>query len=108
MSGAFPNALRSGGAPITIGQGGAGSITFRVEVAELWDAVRVTASANTTAAEVKQRALAAFFPNGAYAGDYVLKFRGWEVLDEHASLRDVGITDGSTFLLALRRRQAVR
>jgi len=108
MSSAFPNALRSGRAPIVMGQTGAGAITFRVESAELWDAVRVSASPDASAAAVKERALAAFFPKGELAGDYVLKFRGWEILDENASLRDVGITEGSIILLAVRRRQPVR
>jgi len=105
---AFPNELRAGRAAITVGQPMTGAITFRVEAAELWDAVRVTAAPTTSAAEVKQRALATFYPNGAYGDEYVLKYRGWEILDEHASLSDIGIGEGSIILLAVWRRQPVR
>jgi len=107
VSTVFPNTLRSGRAVIELAPTGAGSVTFRIESAELLDAVRVTARPSTPVAEVKQRALLQFFPNDA-PHEYVLKFRGWEVLDENASLADVGITDGSIILLAIRRRQAVR
>jgi len=105
---AFPNALRAGRAPIELAPKGAGSMTFRIEAAELWDAVRVIARPSTPLAEVKQRALGEFFPNGAAAHEFVLKFRGWEILDENASLDDAGITDGSIVLLGDRRRRAVR
>ena len=108
MSTAFPNTLRAGRPPIAVGQPGSGAITFRVGSAELWDAVRVTASRETPVSEIKRRALASFFPNDQYLHEYILKFRGWEMLDESASLADVGITDGSILLLAVRRRQAVR
>jgi len=33
---------------------------------------------------------------------------GWEVLDEAASLADVGVIDGSILLLTFRRRRPVR
>ena len=40
--------------------------------------------------------------------DFVVKLRGWEVLDESASLADAGVVDGSILLLTYRRRRAVR
>jgi hypothetical protein len=40
--------------------------------------------------------------------EFVMKLRGWEVLDESASLTDAGAIDGSIFLLTYRRRRPVR
>ena len=40
--------------------------------------------------------------------DFVVKLRGWEILDEAASLADAGVIDGSILLLTYRRRRAVR
>lgn len=104
---AFTTQLRANRPPITLAQG-TGTFTFRVEASDLWDAVRVVANAQTSVAEVKRRAVSDFFPNEQYVEDYVLKFRGWEVLDENAALKDVGIVEGSILLLAVRRRRAVR
>lgn len=84
------------------------ALTIRVESAELWDAVRVAAGTGTTVDEVKARALAALLPNEEYPEDYVLKYRGWEMLDERASLADAGVVDGAILLLAHRRRRPVR
>jgi hypothetical protein len=107
MSATFTTQLRSNRAPVQIGAG-AGAITFRVEAAELWDAVRVVAPAATPVSEVKQRVLAALLPNADLTDDYVLKLRGWELLDQHATLADSEVVHGSILLLAHRRRRPVR
>jgi hypothetical protein len=88
--------------------GTSGAITIRVEAAELWDAVRVSARLDTQVSELKESVLAELYPKHEYAADYVLKFRGWEVLDEHVPLSAAGISDGSILLLAYRRRRPVR
>ena len=44
----------------------------------------------------------------AYKDPADRKLRGWEVLDEGASLADAGATDGSIFLLTHRRRRPVK
>lgn len=108
MSAPFTSQLRANRAAIALAAPGAGTITFRVEASDIWDAARVIARPETPVAEVKRRALAEFFPKEEHAGDYVLKFRGWEILDENAALGDVGIVDGSIVLLAVRRRLPVR
>jgi hypothetical protein len=54
------------------------------------------------------RALAALFPEAQMHEDFVLKLRGWEILDEAVSLADAGVIDGSILLLTHRRRRAVR
>ena len=105
----FATQLRANRPPITlVDPGTPGAITFRVESAELWDAVRVTATASAPVSEVKERVLAQLYPKDEFAAEFVLKFRGWEVLDERASLAEVGVTDGSILLLAYRRRRPVR
>ena len=107
MSAPFTTQLRTSGAPVQIGTG-AGSITFRVEAAELWDTVRVVASPDTPVSQMKQQVMATLMPNADFRDDYVLKLRGWELLDHNASLRDSGIVNGSILLLAHRRRRPVR
>jgi hypothetical protein len=42
------------------------------------------------------------------ASEYVIKLRGFEVLDENVSLADAGARNGSIFLLTHRRRRPVR
>lgn len=108
MSASFVAQLRSTRRPIALAEPGPGTITLRVEVAELWDTVRVMARPNTRVAELKERVLAELFPNNEYADDFVLKFRGWEVLDEHGTLAECGVGDGSILLLGYRRRRPVR
>ena len=107
MSAAFTQQLRARRAPVEI-SAGPGATAFRVQAAELWDAVRVVALPVTPVSEVKQRALAALLPDADFTDDYVLKLRGWEMLDQRASLRDSGVEDGSILLLAHRRRRPVR
>jgi hypothetical protein len=107
MSAAFTTQLRSGRPPVQIASG-AGTIAFRVEAAELWDAVRVVAMPTTPVSEVKQRVLTALLPNADFTDDYVLKLRGWELLDQGATLADSEVVDGSILLLAHRRRRVVR
>ena len=105
----FVNQLRTGGTPIVlVPDGTAEAITIRVEMAELWTALSFVALPTEPVVTVKQRALAAMYPQAANHEDFVLKLRGWEILDEHATLADAGLVDGSILLLAHRRRRAVR
>ena len=108
MSAPFVTELRTDGDVIVVAGNGGEMLHLRVQVAELWDALRVDAPSTATTAAVKSAALAAFFPQGANASEYVAKLRGFEILDESESLGAAGIRDGSTILLALRRRRAVR
>lgn len=107
MSSAFANSLRARGT-VRLGAEGQAAITVRVQVAEVWDAVRVQAPPTEPVLAVKVAALEALYPQGEFHEDLVMKLRGFEVLDEHASLADAGAADGSTFLLSYRRRRPVR
>lgn len=82
--------------------------TVRVQMAEVWDAVRVSAPSTEPVLAVKVAALEALFPEAAFHDDFVLKLGGIEVLDENAALSEAGAQDGSIFLLTHRRRRAIR
>ena len=108
MSSPFVAQLRSRRAPIVIGNGGAGTITIRVEASDIWETVRVTALPDTPLSEVKQKVVAALFSPTEPVDDFVLKLRGWEMLDHNEPLGAAGVVDGSILLLAYRRRRPVR
>ncbi|MDF1502154.1 hypothetical protein [Roseisolibacter sp. H3M3-2] len=109
MTPPFVTTLRSRGEEIRLGADDASPRwTVRVQVAEVWDAVRVSAPPTEPVLAVKVAALAALLPDAAYHDDHVLKLGGIEVLDENASLADAGARDGSIFLLSYRRRRPIR
>lgn len=99
--------LRSRRAPLAL-TNGPGAITVRVQVAEMWDAIRVVAHPDTSVSELKQRVVNEFYPGHEYLDDFVLKLRGWEMLDENQSLKAGGMVDRSIVLLSHRRRRPVR
>jgi hypothetical protein len=90
--------------------GGAGEpvIALRVEVPEVWDVVRVEAPPATPVAVVKQRALEELVPDFSNSDEWVVKLRGFEVLDESVTLTDAGAKNGSTFLITNRHRKPVK
>ena len=108
MTAPFVAQLRSRPGVIRLGAEGQPHITLRVQLAEAWDTVRVETPANESVAAVKAAALRALRPNDDPADAFVVKLRGWEVLDESASLADAGVIDGSILLLTHRRRRPVR
>jgi len=108
MTAPFVTELRTSDDVLTIGAGSGDALHLRVQVAELWDTLRVDTSGGTSVSDVKSAALARFFPDGAAVTDYVVKLRGFEILDENESLASAGVKDGSTLLLARRRRRPVR
>lgn len=108
MSAPFVTQLRTHGDVIQMAYAGETAITIRVEMPEVWDTVRIAVSRGDSVAAVKTRALAALTAGDDAPDAFVMKLRGFEVLDEHASLDDVGAIDGSIFLLTYRRRRPVR
>ena len=108
MSVAFVSQLRSKRPPLELAPPGPDTITFRVQVAEFWDAVRVTARPETPLREIKERVVAEFYPDYPYHDEFVLKLNGWEILDENAPISESGIVNGSIILLGDRRRRPVR
>jgi hypothetical protein len=108
MTEPFVAQLRTRGDVIELASPGGPVITVRVQVPEVWDAVRVHASPDERVLLVKLRALEALYPSNEAADEFVMKLNGWEVLDEQASLAGAGAVEGSIFVLTHRRRRAVR
>ena len=108
MTQPFVAQLRARPATIRLLPESAPGITLRVEMPEVWDTVRIVASPREPVLTVKVRALEALFPEAELHADFVLKFRGWEILDEASPLSELGIGNGAILLLTHRRRRAVR
>ena len=85
-----------------------GAITVRVQIPELWDAITVRCAEGTSCRALKQAVLDAFGEHHHAADEYVLKLRGFEVLDDHVPVTVAGARDGSTFLLSFRLKRPVR
>lgn len=100
---ARPDVLTLTGTP-----GSPDAITVRVQMPELWETIAVRCDADTPVLALKRAALEAFGQYDTPATEYVLKLRGFEVLDESAPVSVAGARDGSTFLLAYRWRRPVR
>jgi hypothetical protein len=107
MSTAFVSQLRARGT-IRLVPDGADGVVIRVQMPEVWDVVRIVAAPTESILAVKVCALEALFPEAELHQDFVLKFRGWEILDEAAPLSETGIVEGSILLLTHRRRRPVR
>jgi hypothetical protein len=104
----FVTTLRTGGRSVDLSRSGDPVLNIRVEMPEVWDTILITASPNEPVVSVKRAALEALDDGRENAADFVIKLRGWEVLDEGATLHDAGAIDGSIFLLTHRRRRPVR
>jgi hypothetical protein len=104
----FVAALRTSPAVLDLSRNGEQAITVRVELAELWNAVRILVSPNEPVVTIKRAALERMAAAEERPEEFVIKLRGWEVLDEGESLTDAGAVDGSIFLLTHRRRRPVR
>ena len=102
--------LRARPGVLTLGAaaGSPSAIDIRVTMPELWDTIAVRCDADTSVLAVKRAVLQEMGQFHAPAEDFVLKLRGFEVLDETAPVSVAGAKDGSTFLLAYRHRRPVR
>ncbi|HUF28972.1 MAG TPA: hypothetical protein VMM18_18465 [Gemmatimonadaceae bacterium] len=108
MSASFVTQLRVSRPPLVVGEPGRPAIRLRVQVPEVWDLVRIDVPAGQPVRTIKLLALEVLRPGEEQPAEYVMKLGGWEILDEQASLGEVGAVDGSTFLLTSRRRRPVR
>lgn len=102
------NELRTRPGLLALGADAQGAITLRVQMQELWDTIAVKCAPDTSVLALKKAALEAFDLRSHPAHEYVLKLRGFEVLDENAPVTVAGAREGSTFLLAYRYRRPVR
>ena len=109
MSAPFVTSLRSRPGVVTVGDAtGPNVLHLRVEMPEVWDTVRIDASATDSVRAVKLHALEALRPGALFHDDYFIKLRGNEIFDETVSLKEAGALDGSIFLLTQKRRRPVR
>jgi hypothetical protein len=104
----FVTSLRARPETLVVGNPGADAITIRAQLFEAWDAVRISASPNESVENVKARALETLDPSGGDHAGYLVKLRGFEILDETISLAAAGVANGSTMLIAFRHRRPVR
>jgi hypothetical protein len=104
----FVTGLRTNGQVISLGAGDEQVLHIRVQVADLWDSIRVDAPASEPVITVKRAALDSLYPAGVDAGEFVVRLHGFEVLDEESTLAATGVRDGSILLLVGRRRKPVR
>ena len=109
MSALFANSLRARPGVIRIGETAGGAVVkFRVEVPSVWDVVRVDASQTDSIRTAKVYALNALVPDALFPDEFSVKLNGAEIFDESVSLAAAGVLDGSTLLVAHRRRRPVR
>lgn len=104
----FVSELRTSDDTIVIDGGDGAVLHLRVQAAELWDALRVDAAESASVGAVKNAALEKFFPDGVPSAEFVVKVRGFEILDEGESLAASGVRNGSTLLVSRRRRRPVK
>jgi hypothetical protein len=74
----------------------------------VWNVVRVDAQSSDSIHAAKVHALNALLPNALFPDEFSVKLNGWEIFDESMSLARAGVVDGSTLLIAHRRRRAIR
>lgn len=108
MQAPFVTNLRTNGEVIILASGPEPVLHIRVQVAALWDSIRVDAAETEPVISVKQAALDAMYPDGVDPDEYVVRLHGFEILDEGVSLAAAGVINGSIILLVNRRRQPVR
>lgn len=88
--------------------GSAATWVVRVQAADVWDAVRVECSPESTVRDVKRVAMRNLLPDIAEQDSYMVKVHGAEVTNEAATLRAVGAKDATTLFLTSRRRKPLR
>ena len=82
-------------------------IPVRVMVEDAWDQVTLDLQPAASIAEAKHLALALTRTRGM-PEEYVVKFRGAEVLDEGRSLAESGVVANAALIVLPRRRRPVR
>jgi len=82
-------------------------LPVRVMVADNWDEVKFELPADTPIASLKRRAVELSSVSGD-PEEYLVKYRGAEVLDESQSLAQTGVVKNAPLIVLHRRRQPVR
>jgi hypothetical protein len=84
-----------------------GLVPVRVTVADVWDSVALDLAPSTSLAELKREALmrSRIVRDPA---EYVIKFRGAEMLDESTTLKDAGIPPNAPLIVLPWRRRPLK
>ena len=82
-------------------------LRLRVTVQDAWDEVPLDLPMAASLAQLKRAALDATKVRRD-PDEYVLKFRGFELLDESRSLADAGLVPNGAVIVLPRRRRPVR
>ena len=83
------------------------NLPVRVTVADVWDAVPLDLLPSTSLADLKREALTRTRVKKD-PDEYVVKFRGAEILDESTTLKDAGIPPNAALIVLPRRRRPVK
>jgi hypothetical protein len=83
------------------------NLRLRVTVQDAWDEIPLDLPPATSLAELKRAALDATRVRRD-PDEYVLKFRGFELLDESRSLAEAGLVPNGALIVLPRRRRPVR
>jgi hypothetical protein len=100
------NGLRVRGEPFKLGSDNA-PLHLRAQVLEAWDTIRIDADPSASVKSLKELALRELYPDVRHDDEFVVKLNGFEILDEAAPISSTAAKDGSTFLIADRRRRPV-
>lgn len=84
-----------------------GTLRVRVTVQDAWDEVPVDLPPAAPLSELKRAALEATKVRRD-PDEYVLKFRGFELLDESRSLAEAGLVPNGAVIVLPRRRRPVK
>ena len=82
-------------------------VPVRVMVTDNWDEVSFELPPDSPIAGLKRRALELSSVNGD-PEEYIVKYRGAQVLDESQSLAEAGVVKNAPLIVLHRRRQPVR
>ena len=83
------------------------TIPVRVMVEDAWDEVTLDLPPATPVEETKRRALT-MARVARNPDDYLVKYRGAELLDERRTLAESGVVANAPLIVMARRRRAVR
>lgn len=83
------------------------ALPLRVTVEDVWDEVLLEVPASISVGEIKQQALAATHVKRP-PSQYVLKYRGAELIDETRTAAEAGLVPNGALMVLARRRRPVR
>ncbi len=84
------------------------ALRLRVTVTDTWDTVALDVAPTRSLADVKREALLQATDRPVDPAEYLVKFRGGLVLDERATVADLGLPDGAALIVLPARRHPVR